>query len=302
MPSSLAASRPSSAGFASAAGGTSRLGLGGLNGSLGFNNFGPNGNRFGFGGLGFNNFGGNRFGFGGYGGFGFNNFGFGGLGFGLGFGRRWGWGGWGFGWGWGGWDPWFGLGLWGWPAYGYGYDPFWDWNGFYDSPSIDYSAPPDPSAEPPYDQPPPDQLQPDQSPYGQANNELPFYAAPPAGSSSSSTPADSTANPAYPRSSPPSPASNTTDSAAPSELLYLKTGDVYTVTNCWLADGKLHYVLSGGGGEYSVDIGMIDFDRTVNENAKQGVTFTIKPAPGNPASTNTRPGANGSALTPSNSI
>ena len=51
-----------------------------------------------------------------------------------------------------------------------------------------------------------------------------------------------------------------------------------------------------------MDIGMIDFDRTVNENAKQGVTFTIKPAPGNPASTNTRPRANGSALTPSHSI
>ena len=186
-----------------AAGGTSRLGLGGLNGGRsGFNNFGLNGNRFGFGGSGFNNFGGNRFGFGGYGGFGFNNFGLGfnrfgfgccGFGFGLGFGRPWGWGGWGFA-GWGGWDPWLGLGLWGWPTYGYGgYDPWWDWNGFYDSPSIDYSAPPDQSAEPPYDQPPPDQPQSDQSPYGQADNVLPFYAAPPAGSSSSSTPADSTA-------------------------------------------------------------------------------------------------------------
>jgi hypothetical protein len=255
------------------------------------------------GGSGFHNFGGNRFGFGGFGGFGFNNFGFGfnrfgfgccGFGFGLGFGSPWGWG---FGWGWNAWDPfWLGLGPWptSWPTSWY--DPWWDWNGTYAPPSIDYSAPPEPP-QPPYVQPPPDQAPSDQSPNGQADNVLPFYATPQAASSSAA--ADSTGNYAA-RQNPASslPPANGTESAAQYELLYLKTGDVYPISECWLADGKLHYVLNGGG-EYSVDLDLIDFDGTVNENAKRGVSFTIKPSPGNPAST---PDANGSARTPSNSI
>jgi hypothetical protein len=298
-PSTLAASRSSALGLGGLAGGTSRSGLNRL-GRSGFNNFGLNNNiRFGFGDNGFNHFGGNRFGFGGFGGFGFNNVGFGfnrfgfgccGFGFGLGFGRPWGWG---FGWGWNAWDPfWLGLGPWNasW------YDPWWDWNGFYAPPAIDYSAPPVPP-QPPYVQPPPDQAPSDQSPYGQADNVLPFYATPPATSSSAA--ADSTGNSAAPQNPAPwQPPSNGTESAARYELLYLKTGDVYPISECWLADGKLHYLLNGGG-EYSVDLSLIDFDGTVNENAKRGVSFTINPSPGtmkpSPGNPTSAPDANGSA-------
>jgi hypothetical protein len=104
------------------------------------------------------------------------------------------------------------------------------------------------------------------------------------------------------------PPANGTESAAQYELLYLKTGDVYPISECWLADGKMHYMLNGGG-EYSVDLDVIDFDSTVNENAKRGVSFTIKPgpgtikpSPGNPASTNTKPSTSGSEQTPRTSI
>jgi alkyl sulfatase BDS1-like metallo-beta-lactamase superfamily hydrolase len=41
----------------------------------------------------------------------------------------------------------------------------------------------------------------------------------------------------------------------------------------------LHYVTSYGG-ENSIDANQLDLQRTVNENALRGVTFTLRPAPG----------------------
>jgi len=78
-----------------------------------------------------------------------------------------------------------------------------------------------------------------------------------------------------------------TANAGPSEnpviaVLYLKNGSSYAVTDYWLADGKVHYVTSYGG-ENSVEESDLDLQRTVNENASQGLTFTLRPAPGSPA-------------------
>jgi hypothetical protein len=64
-----------------------------------------------------------------------------------------------------------------------------------------------------------------------------------------------------------------------SAVLYLKDGSSYAVTDYWLADGKIHYVTSYGG-ENSIDQDALDLQRTVNENAAQGLTFTLRPAPG----------------------
>jgi len=50
------------------------------------------------------------------------------------------------------------------------------------------------------------------------------------------------------------------------------------VSDYWLAGGKLHYVTSYGG-ENSVDANQLDLQRTVNENASHGITFTLRPAP-----------------------
>ena len=60
-------------------------------------------------------------------------------------------------------------------------------------------------------------------------------------------------------------------------VLYLKDGSSYAVTDYWLADGKIHYITSYGG-ENSVDQSALDLQRTVDENAAQGLTFTLRPA------------------------
>jgi hypothetical protein len=74
-----------------------------------------------------------------------------------------------------------------------------------------------------------------------------------------------------------------TGTAGPTEkhvvaVLYLKNGSSYAVTDYWLADGKVHYVTSYGG-ENAVDESDLDLQRTVDENAAQGLTFTLRPGP-----------------------
>jgi hypothetical protein len=65
-------------------------------------------------------------------------------------------------------------------------------------------------------------------------------------------------------------------------VLYLKNGSNYAVTDYWLADGKVHYVTSYGG-ENALDESDLDLQKTVNENATQGLTFTLRPGPVVPA-------------------
>jgi hypothetical protein len=67
-------------------------------------------------------------------------------------------------------------------------------------------------------------------------------------------------------------------------LLFLKDGTMYSVLDCWLADGKLHYTATDRS-EGVVELDAIDFQRTVDENARRGVPFTLKP---NPASSKPR--------------
>ncbi len=67
--------------------------------------------------------------------------------------------------------------------------------------------------------------------------------------------------------------------AKPNSVLYLKDGSSFAVTDYWLAQGKLHYVTSYGG-ENSMDLGKLDLQKTVDENAKQGTAFSLKSAPG----------------------
>lgn len=64
----------------------------------------------------------------------------------------------------------------------------------------------------------------------------------------------------------------------PPVTLCLKDGSAYEVRDYWFADGQLHYMTSYGG-ENSVPPELIDFQRTVDENAARGVTFTLQPAP-----------------------
>ncbi len=71
--------------------------------------------------------------------------------------------------------------------------------------------------------------------------------------------------------------------------LYLKNGAAFDVTDYWFADNKLHYVVTDGS-EIAIDMDQLDLQRTVDENAKHGVQFTLKSGPdGSTAAPATRP-------------
>jgi hypothetical protein len=170
------------------------------------------------------------FGFSGFNRFGFKHFGFGCFGCGFSFSSGVGFG---FGWPWG-WGSWWGPG-WG-----------WGWNvGYYPPPAIVYSRP--------HDQP---------------SNNSP---------SDSPAPSNRPTNPPSPSklpASPPSvseiaqrsePTTNNGENAA--IRLYLKDGGEYSVQDCWMAYGKVHYTLSDGD-ESAVDINQLDLQRTLDENSQ----------------------------------
>jgi hypothetical protein len=205
----------------------------------------------------------------GLGGFGFNRFGYAGprfvglgcwgCGFGFGFGWGWGWG-LGLGFGWGPWwyDPFwynpFWYGAWGWPGYGY-YDTY----------------PPQPpegsiTYPPPYG--PGDNNSNGSGDYQNQNDVAPQSDIQPAyGSEGSAQPWEN-----------PNPDTGNVAESAPTVLLYMKDGTTVPATDYWVADAKLHYRITYGG-EEAIDLSQLDLQRTVDENAKRGVRFTLKPQP-----------------------
>ena len=74
----------------------------------------------------------------------------------------------------------------------------------------------------------------------------------------------------------PNPVTGNVAATTPTVLIYLNDGTTYAASDYWLADGKLHFTVSYSG-ENSVDMGQVDLQRTVNENAKRGVRFSLKP-------------------------
>jgi hypothetical protein len=69
--------------------------------------------------------------------------------------------------------------------------------------------------------------------------------------------------------------SNVADST-PTILLYLKDGTMLAASDYWIADNKLHYLVSYGG-ENAVEMSELNLQRTVDENGKRGVKFWLKP-------------------------
>ncbi|HEY4741740.1 MAG TPA: hypothetical protein VIH76_14185 [Candidatus Acidoferrales bacterium] len=63
----------------------------------------------------------------------------------------------------------------------------------------------------------------------------------------------------------------------PLTVIYFKDGSSYGVRDYWMDAGKLHYLTSYGG-ENSADADRVDLQRTVDENAKNGIEFTLRPA------------------------
>jgi hypothetical protein len=69
--------------------------------------------------------------------------------------------------------------------------------------------------------------------------------------------------------------------STPTVLLYLKDGTMYAASDYWLVDNKLHY-RANYGAESAVNLDEVDLQRTVDENARRGVRFTLKPNPNGP--------------------
>jgi len=96
------------------------------------------------------------------------------------------------------------------------------------------------------------------------------------------------------------------DNTAPQPLtiIFFSDGSNYLVSDYWLDKGQLHYITSYGG-ENAVDINRVDLQRTVDENAKNGIPFTLRPAappaaPDEPAAPDTPPAPDSPPAPPSN--
>jgi hypothetical protein len=61
-------------------------------------------------------------------------------------------------------------------------------------------------------------------------------------------------------------------------ILYMRDGPSYSVRDYWISGGQLHFVLLSGI-ESAVEMDRLDVQRTVDENAKSGVQFVLKPGP-----------------------
>lgn len=204
------------------------------------------GNRFGlFGGNRFGQFGFNRFGFFGGNRFRFRQFGFGcfGCGFNFGFGFGWGWNPWWGGWGWGPsfgwWDPFW-------------YDPWWGWG-------PPYSYAPYPAYNYGYSAP---------------NN----YDSPSSTSPNLDSSGDTSSTYQNPPATTAAPTLSATINTVPALRLYLKNGATFDVTDYWVADNKFYYDTTDGS-EFGIEMDQVDVQRTVDENAKHGVQFILRPGP-----------------------
>ncbi|MGH9724886.1 MAG: hypothetical protein ACRD41_07460, partial [Candidatus Acidiferrales bacterium] len=234
----------------------------------------------------------NQGGYRGFGGIGIGNRGWGGYGHRGwgGYGRGWGgWGcyscgfGWGGGWGWGlgwGWGPSIGFGwggFWGYP-YGPGYyDPWYYNGGFYSYPTLDYNLMD--SNVPGYssddsgdydnssDSPNYNQNVPDTQDSGNAGANLPPSSL--EGSSNDNAPTNNVA------------------ASVPTALLYMHDGTTITASDYWIENNEIHYIVDYGTGG-TISLNDFDLQRTVDENAKRGVTFTLRP---NPDTTTSAPDA-----------
>jgi hypothetical protein len=200
-----------------------------------------------------------------------------GCGFGGGFGWGFGWGlglGWGLGWG-GWWNPWWYGPTWGAPYPHYEpYYPAYNYNGPFDAPyNGDYNGP---ATAPSND---------GDSIYG------PY-------SSNSYTGAEP-GTPLAVENDDTNPVTANVAISAPSVLVYLKDGTMLVANDYWLDGGDFHYTVKYGG-ESQIALDQVDVQKSIDENAKRGVKFTLKPKPAiaSSASAATKPNAKPVTLPP----
>ena len=66
--------------------------------------------------------------------------------------------------------------------------------------------------------------------------------------------------------------------SAPTWLIYLKIGTTYSVSDYWLPAGRLHYAVNYGAPS-TLKMKEVDLQRTVDENARRGIRFSLRPHP-----------------------
>lgn len=103
-----------------------------------------------------------------------------------------------------------------------------------------------------------------------------LYSA--SGDDSTAGSSDSTGDSSGAYSEQNAPAEDSTTPTNAGAVLYLTDGTSFAVTDYWVADYKLHYVVDGAR-ENTIDLDQIDVQRTVDENAARGVNFTLRPGP-----------------------
>jgi hypothetical protein len=66
--------------------------------------------------------------------------------------------------------------------------------------------------------------------------------------------------------------------SASAALIYLKNGTAYTVSDYWLQGGRLYYTVNYGAPS-TLKLKEVDWQRTVDENARRGIRLSLKPHP-----------------------
>jgi hypothetical protein len=74
------------------------------------------------------------------------------------------------------------------------------------------------------------------------------------------------------------PVTGNVAASTPTALIYLKDGTTYAASDYWMQNGRLHYTVNYGG-EGTLNMDEVDLQRTVDENARRGVRFSLKPYP-----------------------
>lgn len=179
----------------------------------------------------------------------------------------------GFGFGAFGFGPFFDFG-WGWPEF-YGYDPFWYGSssgfGYPYYPGSGYSGYSVTNSDPDYSS----SNQNLEGGYSfSANNNLGLAA-------------------------PGTMMNDNRASSAPTSLIYLKNGTRYSVSDYWLQGGRLHYTVNDEAPS-TLKMKEVDLQRTVDENARRGIRFSLKPHPSSVTSQPSRQnqGSTAAATTP----
>ncbi len=168
------------------------------------------------------------------------------------------------------WDPWWGPGWgfgWG-PSYGW-YDPWWNWPPpYYTYPyPIDFPG----SWGAPYDSTPSNDNYNNNDNNGNDDSLYGPYSSNGYTGMHQSTP--------FALGTPvTNPVTANVAISAPTVLVYLKDGTMLAANEYWLADGQFHYTVKYGG-ENVIGMDQVDVQKSIDENLKRGVKFTLKARP-----------------------